>query len=153
LNKFVFSLQSVLNLKEKLESQEKVLFQAAMEELRKEEAELALLEQRKRGYEERLREAVCSRLDLLSVKTNKEAIEVIKEMIRQQTGKVRRAERHAEIARNRLEEAMKERKTLEKLKEDAFSEYKKEYEKEEQKEIDELVSFRHKTESVGEVTG
>ncbi len=149
MKKFIYPLQSVLNLKEKLESQEKVLFQAAMEELRKEQEALAQLEQRKNGYEERLRDSVSSRLDLLSVKTNKEAIEVLKEMIRQQTGRVRHAERHAEVARKRLEEAIKERKTLEKLKEDAFAEYKKEYEKEEQKEIDELVSFRHKAETVG----
>lgn len=149
MKKFIYPLQGVLNLKEKLESQEKVLFQAAMEELRREEEALSQLEQRKRGYEDRLREAVTSQLDLLKVKTNKEAIEVLKELIQQQIGKVRRAERHAEIARKRLEEAIKERKTLEKLKEDAFTEYKKEYEKEEQKEIDELVSFRHKTEIVG----
>jgi len=149
VKKFIYPLQGVLNLKEKLESQEKVLFQAAMEELRREEEALSQLEQRKRGYEDRLREAVTSQLDLLKVKTNKEAIEVLKELIQQQIGKVRRAERHAEIARKRLEEAIKERKTLEKLKEDAFTEYKKEYEKEEQKEIDELVSFRHKTEIVG----
>ena len=147
MKKFIYPLQSVLNLKEKMESQEKVLFQAAMAELRKEEEELALLEQRKFEYEELLRESVSSRLDLLRVKTNKEAIEVMKELIRQQTGKVRKAERHAEIARKRLEEAMKERKTLERLREDAFAEYMKEYEKEEQKEIDELVSFRHKTEN------
>lgn len=148
MNKFAFSLQSVLNLKEKLESQEKIFFQTAMEELRKEQAELEALERRKSDYEERLRESVQSRLDLLNVKSNKEAIEIIKEMILQQTGKVRRAERHAEVARLRLEEAMKERKTLEKLKEDAFAEYVKAYEKEEQKEIDELVSFRHKPEGV-----
>lgn len=149
MKKFIYPLQGVLNLKEKLESQEKVLFQAAMEELRREEEALSQLEQRKRGYEDRLREAVTSQLDLLKVKTNKEAIEVLKELIQQQIGKVRRAERHAEVARKRLEEAIKERKTLEKLKDDAFSEYKKEYEKEEQKEIDELVSFRHKTETAG----
>lgn len=149
MKKFIYPLQGVLNLKEKLESQEKVLFQAAMEELRREEEALSQLEQRKQGYEDRLREAVTSQLDLLKVKTNKEAIEVLKELIHQQIGKVRRAERHAEVARKRLEEAIKERKTLEKLKDDAFSEYKKEYEKEEQKEIDELVSFRHKTETAG----
>jgi len=149
LKKFIYPLQSVLNLKEKLESQEKVFFQAAMAELRKEQEALEELEQRKFGYEERLRDCVSTKLDLLSVKTNKEAIEIIKEMIHQQTGRVRRAERHAEVARKRLEEAMKERKTLEKLKDDAFAEYMKEYEKEEQKEIDELVSFRHKTETAG----
>ena len=149
MKKFIYPLQSVLNLKEKLESQEKVFFQAAMAELRKEQEALEELEQRKLGYEDRLRDCVSTKLDLLSVKTNKEAIEILKEMIHQQIGKVRRAERHAEVARKRLEEAMKERKTLEKLKEDAFAEYMKEYEKEEQKEIDELVSFRHKTETVG----
>lgn len=147
MKKFIYPLQSVLNLKEKLESQEKVLFQAAMAELRKEQEALEELECRKEGYEERLRESVSSRLDLLNVKTNKNAIEVLKELIRQQTGKVRKAERHAEVARKRLEDAMKERKTLEKLKEDAFSEYMKTYEKEEQKEIDELVSFRYKSDS------
>lgn len=149
MKKFIYPLQSVLNLKEKLESQEKALFQTAMAELRKEQETLSQLEQRKEGYEERLREAVCSRLDLLNVKTNKEAIEVLKEMIKQQNGRVRKAERHAEVARIRLEEAIKERKTLEKLKEDAFAQYKKEYDAEEQKEIDELVSFRYKSETVG----
>lgn len=149
MKKFIYPLQSVLNLKEKLESQEKALFQTAMAELRKEQEALAQLEQRKEGYEVRLREAVCSRLDLLNVKTNKEAIEVLKEMIKQQNGRVRKAERHAEVARIRLEEAIKERKTLEKLKEDAFTQYIKEYGAEEQKEIDELVSFRYKSETVG----
>lgn len=147
MKKFIYPLQNVLNLKEKLESQEKILFQTAMSELRKEQEQLELLEHRKEGYEERLRESVSSRLDLLSVKKNKEAVEIIKDMILQQTGKVRLAERHAEVARKRLEEAMKERKTLEKLKEDAFSQYRKEYEKEEQKEIDELVNFRYKSQS------
>lgn len=147
MKKFIYPLQNVLNLKEKLESQEKILFQTAMSELRKEQEQLELLEHRKEGYEERLRESVSSRLDLLSVKKNKEAVEIIKDMILQQTGKVRLAERHAEVARKRLEEAMKERKTLEKLKEDAFSQYRIEYEKEEQKEIDELVNFRYKSQS------
>ena len=147
MKKYIYPLQSVLNLKERLESQEKVLFQAAMAELRDEQERLDELEQRKAGYEERLRACVSSRLDLLSVKTNKEATEILKELIRQQMGKVRKAERHAEVARKRLEDAIKERKTLEKLREDAFSEYMKEYEKEEQKEIDELVSFRYKSDS------
>ena len=147
MKKFIYPLQSVLNLKEKLESQEKVLFQSAMSELRKEQEALEQLEQRKEDYEERLRDSVSAKLNLTTVKTNKEAIEILQEMIHQQTGRVRRAERHAEVARKRLEEAMKDRKTLEKLKEDAFVEYKKEYEKEEQKEIDELVSFRYEKET------
>ena len=80
MKKFIYPLQSVLNLKEKLESQEKVFFQAAMAELRKEQEALEELEQRKLGYEDRLRDCVSTKLDLLSVKTNKEAIEILKEM-------------------------------------------------------------------------
>ena len=125
------------------------MFRAAMEALRAEQDKLEHLEQRKSSYEERLRESVSARLDLLTVKTNKEAVEIIKDKIKQQLGQVRKAERHLEVARNRLEEAMKERKTLEKLKEDAFEAYKKEYEVEERKEVDELISFRHKSENAG----
>ncbi len=149
MKKFIYPLQNVLNLKEKIESQEKALFRAAMEALRAEQDKLEHLEQRKSSYEERLRESVSARLDLLTVKTNKEAVEIIKDKIKQQLGQVRKAERHLEVARNRLEEAMKERKTLEKLKEDAFEAYKKEYEVEERKEVDELISFRHKSENAG----
>ena len=149
MKKFIYPLQNVLNLKEKIESQEKALFRAAMEELRTEQEKLQHLEQRKQAYEEKLRECVSARLDLLSVKTNKEAVEIMKDKIKQQLGQVRKAERHLEVARTRLEEAMKERKTLEKLKEDAFEAYKKEYESEERNEVDELVSFRHKTENAG----
>ena len=125
------------------------MFRAAMEALRAEQDKLEHLEQRKSSYEEKLRESVSARLDLLTVKTNKEAVEIIKDKIKQQLGQVRKAERHLEVARNRLEEAMKERKTLEKLKEDAFEAYKKEYEVEERKEVDELISFRHKSENAG----
>lgn len=149
MKKFIYPLQNVLNLKEKIEAQEKALFRAAMEELRAEQEKLESLQQRKSAYEEKLRESVSARLDLLTVKTNKEAVEIMKDKINQQLGQVRRAERHLEIARNRLEEAMRERKTLEKLKEDAFETYKKEYESEERKEVDELVSFRHKSENAG----
>ena len=149
MKKFIYPLQNVLNLKEKIESQEKALFRAAMEALRAEQDKLEHLEQRKSSYEERLRESVSARLDLLTVKTNKEAVEIIKDKIKQQLGQVRKAERHLEVARNRLEEAIKERKTLEKLKEDAFEAYKKEYEVEERKEVDELISFRHKSENAG----
>ena len=149
MKKFIYPLQNVLNLKEKIESQEKALFRTAMLELRTEREKLQVLEQRKDAYEEQLRENVSARLDLLTVKTNKEAVEIMKDKIKQQLGQVRKAERHLEVARNRLEEAMKERKTLEKLKEDAFEAYKKEYESEERKEVDELVSFRHKTENAG----
>ena len=54
-----------------------------------------------------------------------------------------RARKKAEDARDRLQEAVQDRKTHEKLKENAFEVFKQEVAASESKEIDELVSYRH----------
>jgi len=58
---------------------------------------------------------------------------------------IKQREKEVEVAREHLNEAMKERKTYEKLREKAFDEFKVEENKKEQKEIDELVSYRYGT--------
>ena len=65
----------------------------------------------------------------------------MEQAILQQRHRVKKAESQVETARARLQEAMIERKTYEKLKEKAFEEFKKEVAKEENKETDELVSY------------
>ena len=52
-------------------------------------------------------------------------------------------QKEVDVARNKLEEAMKERKTFEKLKEKAFAKFIVEENKKEQKEVDEIVSYRY----------
>ena len=47
------------------------------------------------------------------------------------------------MAREHLNEAMKERKTFEKLKEKAFEKFVAEENQKEQKDVDELVSYRY----------
>ena len=47
------------------------------------------------------------------------------------------------MSREHLNEAMKERKTCEKLKEKAFEKFVAEENQKEQKEVDELVSYRY----------
>ena len=54
-------------------------------------------------------------------------------------------QRAVEKAGEKLDNAMKERKTYEKLKENAFEECKAEINAEEQKEINELVSFKFRS--------
>ena len=56
---------------------------------------------------------------------------------------VAKAQKQVEITRDKLQEAMQERKTHEKLKENAFEVFKQEVAASESKEIDELVSYRH----------
>ena len=58
-------------------------------------------------------------------------------------------EKEAEVARRRLQEAMRERKTFDKLREKAYQAFLVEENLKEQKEVDELVSYRH---SAGQLT-
>ena len=53
------------------------------------------------------------------------------------------AEKNVELARTKLNEVMMERKTHEKLKEQAFEVFKQELQYAENKEIDELVSYTY----------
>ena len=66
----------------------------------------------------------------------------MKDMIKAQEMVVSIARDKVELARRKLQVAMQERKTQEKLKENAFEEFKHELNSEESKEVDELVSYR-----------
>lgn len=66
----------------------------------------------------------------------------MKDMIKAQEMVVSIARDKVELARRKLQVAMQERKTQEKLKENAFEEFKHELGSEESKEVDELVSYR-----------
>lgn len=145
MKKFVYRMQGILELKRKLEEQEKTNYSVAQAKLRAEQEKLESLQRRKELYEERIRQNVGKRLVLLELRQNQDAIETLKLFIRQQEIVVKRAEQNVEAALHRLQHAMMERKTQEKLRENAFEEYKKEYEAEERKEVDELVSFQYGT--------
>ena len=139
--KFVYRMQSILNIKEKLEEQAKIAFAAAAAELRVEEERLKRLIQRQIQY---LAEGAALRkevLDPLKLEENTGALRYIKEEIRSQKIRVKRAEDALERARLTLQEYRIERKTHEQLKEAAFEEFKEELVKAEGKEVDELVSF------------
>ena len=139
--KFVYKMQSVLNIKEKMEEQAKVAFGAANAALRTEEERLQRLYQRRIQY---LAEGALLRqalLDQLKLQENEAALNYIAEEIRDQKIRVKRAEEALERARQVLQEYRIERKTHEQLKEAAFEEFKAELAKEESKEVDELVSY------------
>ena len=70
------------------------------------------------------------------------AVEVMKFRMQEQLKIIQIAERKVENARQKLNNAMVERKTYEKLKEKAFEEFKIEVNAQEKKEIDELVSYK-----------
>ncbi|SES62728.1 flagellar export protein FliJ [[Clostridium] polysaccharolyticum] len=141
--KFIYSMQNLLNLKEKLEEQKKAAFGAAKAKLDAEEEKLQALLARKEFYQNELKNCYASRLDLMAIKKNQEALKVLQIHIEYQHILIQQAKSQVELARIQLTEALKERKIHEKLREKAFEAFKKELLYEEGKEVDELVSFKY----------
>lgn len=140
--RFVFSMESILQIKLKLEDQAKAEYAVQMAELQREQEKLELLQKHKDEMQEQLRQQISAVLDLFRIRQLENGVENIKYNIRLQKVVVFNQQKKVSQAREKLNEAMKERKTYEKLKENAFEDFKKELNAEEQKEINELVSFR-----------
>ena len=143
--KFIFKMESILSVKEKLEEQAKAEYSIEIMKLRQEEEKLDELEKRKNAYQTRLYEAVMDTLNISEIKILEDSVENIKYNIKLQLIVIANQQKNVDRARENLDNAMKERKTYEKLKEKAFEEFKEQINAEEQKEINELVSFRFRT--------
>lgn len=141
--KFVYKMQNILEVKYKLESQAKTNYANASAKLMEEKDKLSKLIDRRTFYENKARELMSSKLDILEIKSCKAAIEKIKTDIKQQILQVTLAERNLEHARIKLYEIMNDRKIHEKLRENAFEDFMKEVNAQESKEIDELVSYTY----------
>ena len=141
--KFVYRMQSIYEIKIKLEDQAKQQYAAAKYKYDQELEYLETLKKRRQEYLEegvRLRESL---LDILELKNNKAAVEKTDEYILGQQARVLAARKNMEAAQSRMNLAIQERKMQEKLREKAFEEFKAELVKEEMKEVDELTSFKH----------
>lgn len=140
--KFIYRMQNILDIKLKMEDQAKASFAEANKELLIQEEKLEGLIRRREEYELEGQRLRLETLDVIKLKDNSRALQVMKDMIKAQEMVVSIARDKVELARRKLQVAMQERKTQEKLKENAFEEFKHELNSEESKEVDELVSYR-----------
>lgn len=141
--KFVYRMQSLLNIQYQLETQAKMELGRAQMRLTQEEEKLQGLIDRKTAYLEEGRRLRSSRLHIMDLKENRNAMLIMDEKIEDQREQVKFAEKHVEEARNRLQEVMKERKMHEKLREKAFVEFVREENAAEHKAVDELTSYTY----------
>lgn len=141
--KFRYRMQSILEIKKKLEEQAKNEFAAARAALNEEEDKLEQLKKRKEAYEDEGRALRENTLNIMDIIENKEALLRMDEFIADQRLNVKRAQDRMEQARLALQTAMQESKTQEKLREKAFEQFVKEENARESKEIDELVSYTY----------
>lgn len=143
MGRFRYSMQSILNIKLKLETQAKQEFSAARAALDREEEKLQALCDRKDGYARKGEALLSGNLNLRAIEENREALRCMEVFIDQQRRNVEAAERNLEKVREKLAQVMMERKTHERLKEKAFEEFLMEEKRQESKEIDQLTSYTY----------
>lgn len=140
--KFIYKMQNILNIKYKMEEQEKIRYANANHRLQQETLKLQRIYDDIHVYEQSMRDESQDKLDLMELRRLQDAIMIKKEQAKEQILAVEAARKTLEAARKRLNEVMIDRKTHEKLRENAFEEFKVELNEQEKKEVDELVSFR-----------
>lgn len=139
--KFIYRMQSILDIKEKLEEQARQEFAQANRRLLEENEKLESLQRRKEQYEQKGRELLTDSLKVTDILENEEAIVRIQEFIAYQQDAVAKAEELVEEARERLTQARQESKMHQRLKEKAFESFTEEMKSAETKEVDELTSY------------
>lgn len=141
--KFIYKMQSILNIKEKLKEQARNEFAAAKIALDEENDALLAIKNRKAEYEEQGRALRSDAINIRDLADNKYALERMDEYIRLQEQRVIKAEKNLERAREKLTLAMQEAEVQNRLREKAFEEFKKELIAQESKEVDELTSYTY----------
>lgn len=141
--KFVYKMQNILDIKNKLETQEKTAFAIEMQKLRTEEERLVRIRKDITHYEDIIRGQNDEFINIQEWKRCNEALKYKKDEEKRQIQQIKLAEKNVDIARGRLNKVMIERKTQEVLKEKAFEEFVQEINESEKKEVDELVSFTY----------
>ena len=140
---FRYNLQSILNIKIKMETLAKQEFQAAQNALDEEIEKLEALKSRKGEYETKAHSLLQGILNVREIEDNKNAILMMDQYIAEQQIQVKRAEKQMENAREKLAEVMKERKMHETLREKAFESFLQEENRQESKAVDELTSYTY----------
>ena len=141
--RFNYRMQSILDIKKKLENQAKQDLANAQAALYEENRKMDSLKERKEGYESKVEQLLSDTINAREIMENINAILRMDEYIASQKKRVLMAEENLIIAQNKMKQAMQERKIQEKLKENAFEVFLEDEKKSESKEVDELTSYTY----------
>lgn len=142
--RFNFRLQQYLGIKEQIEEQKELEYAKAIRKLEEEKAMLAGMLADRDAQIQAMQEEVQNSIDRVEIKYLNDSIDRIKRHITQQRERVAAAEEYAELKRLELVEAMKERKAMEVVRDNARAAFLEQEKINEAKQIDELVSFKYK---------
>lgn len=139
---FRFRMQSILDMKAKLEEQAKIEFAQAQQKLMEEQELLSQVIRRKEDYIAYGIELRNQAINVQEILDNKSAIEYMQDLEKQQRLAVNVAQKGVDAASRKMMDAITQTRTYEKLKEHAFEEFLQEENRAESKEIDQLNSYR-----------
>lgn len=139
--RFNYRMQNILGLMENFEEQAKQNFADKRRILSEEEEALAALNDKKSKLNEEAKQLRVGAIDVRKIKENDYEKKFIDEEIKKQKVKVHVANKNLENARLRMQDAIKNRKMHEKLKENAFEQFMAEEAAKEIREIDGLTSY------------
>lgn len=141
--KFVYRLQSYLNLKEQVEELKKNEYGYALRRLEEERQKKLQLEAEQETIVKIFRKSLLVSIKPVDIRRFNNRIELLKVWIIEQEQRVKQAEQEAEEKRLALVEAMKERKALETVRERSYEDYKLEEKRNEQVVVDGIVSYQY----------
>lgn len=140
MRRFEFSLQKVLDYRQRREEQAIRAFMEAQAQLLHEQAVLHKLIVEREGCLRRSRRQQRLTVELLDVEQT--YLSALEERIETQRERVAEAEKVAEEKREALIEAQRERKALERLREKHYEQWRQEILRTEQKVLDDLATVR-----------
>lgn len=143
MSKFVFKLQTLLNLKIQMEESTKNELGKAIQELEREKEILSNIEKEKENYIEMVKEESRKGVAVRKIIEINDYILRLKDKIELQKENVNYAQKNVDKYREQLINIMQEKQMLEKLKEKKYEEYKYEEMKKEQSQVDEIVSYKY----------
>ena len=141
--RFSFRLQQYLGIKEQIEEQKELEYAKALRRVQEERELLERLTQMRLDEIGMLKNQIRRRIEPITIRRHNNTIEKLKHNIITQRERLAAAEAFAENKRLELINAMKERKAIEKVRENALEVHKEEEKSQEFKQIDEMVSFKY----------
>lgn len=145
MGKFVFRMQSLLNVKIQIENSLKNELGKAVQELERQKDILREIELEREVYIGRVNSECVEGISVGKLREFNTYIVYLNDRSRLQKENIKKAQNNVDKYREQLIKAMQEKEMLEKLKEKKYEEYLREQLKEEQKLNDEIVSFNYNT--------
>jgi len=151
--KFVYKLQSLLNVKIQMEDNLKNELGRAVQKLEAEKQRLKAIEMEREDYIFRINGESAKGIAVAKLKEFGSYVSYLKEKAEIQKENVNYAQNNVDRYREELIKVVQEKEMLEKLKEKKYHEYVKEQLREEQKLNDEIISYNYTKTLTGDDNG